>query len=152
MSQRDFYGARNMHYMAQKSTIGETPEDLFHDAHLDLQERMRRPITFHAEMMGDIMYLQQALRQSDAKLFVEAVVKEINGHVENKNWDLVHQDTVPQDAQVVPSVWAMRRKHDLTTNEVNSHKARLNLHGGKQIYGMNYYKTYARTRCDVVRH
>jgi hypothetical protein len=31
----------------------------------------------------------------------------------------------------------------LITNEVKSHKARLNLHGGKQIYGMNYYETYA---------
>ncbi len=37
----------------------------------------------------------------------------------------------------------MQRKRDLTTNEVKSHKARLNLHGGKQVYGMNYYKTYA---------
>jgi hypothetical protein len=129
--------------MAQLSSIGETPEDLFHDAHLELQERMRNPIAFHAEMMGDIMYLQQALRQHDAKLFVDAVIKEINGHIDNKNWELVHQDTVPEDAQVVPSVWAMQRKRDLVTNEVKSHKARLNLHGGKQIYGMNYYETYA---------
>jgi hypothetical protein len=89
VSQRDFYGARDMHYMAHKSTIGETPEDLFHDAHLELQERMRNPIAFHAEMMGDIMYLNQALRQPDAKEFVTAVVKEVNGHVENKNWELV---------------------------------------------------------------
>lgn len=37
----------------------------------------------------------------------------------------------------------MRRKRDLTTNDVKSHKARLNLHGGKQIYGMNYFETYA---------
>ena len=79
-----------MHYMAQPSTFGETPEDLFHDAHLELQERMRNPIAFHAEMMGDIMYLQQALRQHDAKLFVDAVIKEINGHIDNKNWELVH--------------------------------------------------------------
>jgi hypothetical protein len=143
VSQRDFYGTRNMHYMAQPSTIGETPEDLFHDAHLELQERMRNPIAFHAEMMGDIMYLQQALRQHDAKLFVDAVIKEINGHIDNKNWELIRQDTVPEDTQVVPSVWAMRRKRDLTTNEVKSHKARLNLHGGKQVYGMNYYETYA---------
>jgi hypothetical protein len=143
VSQWDFYGTRNMHYMAQLSTIGETPEDLFHDAHLELQERMRNPIAFYAKMMSDIMYLQQALRQHDAKLFVDTVIKEINGHIDNKNWELVHQDTVPEDAQVVPSVWAMQRKRDLVTNEVKSHKARLNLHGGKQIYGMNYYETYA---------
>ena len=129
--------------MAHPSTIGETEEDIFHDSHLELQERMRNPIAFHAEMMGDIMYLQQALKQHDAKQFVHAVIKEINGHVENKHWDLVRRDTVPRDAQIVPSVWAMRRKRDLTTNVVKSHKARLNLHGGKQIYGMNYFETYA---------
>jgi hypothetical protein len=37
----------------------------------------------------------------------------------------------------------MRGKHDLTTNKIKSNKARLNLHGGKQIYGMNYFETYA---------
>ncbi len=37
----------------------------------------------------------------------------------------------------------MQCTRDLTTNEVKSHKAGLNLHGGKQVYGMNYYKTYA---------
>ncbi len=56
-SQRNFYGygTTNMHYMADVSTayFNETPEDLFHDQHLDLQERMRNPIAFHAEMMGD---------------------------------------------------------------------------------------------------
>ncbi len=50
--------------------------DLFHDSHLELQEHMRNPIAFHAEMMGDIMYLNQALQQPDAKEFVKAVVKE----------------------------------------------------------------------------
>jgi hypothetical protein len=30
----------------------------------------------------------------------------------------------------------------LTTNEVKSHNARLNLHSGKQVYGMNYFETY----------
>jgi hypothetical protein len=142
VSQQDFYSTRNMHYMAHKSTIGETDDDLFHDAHLELQERMRNPIVFHAEMMGDIMYLNQALRQPDAKEFVTAVVREINGHVDNNNWVLVPRDTVPEDAQIIPSVWLMQRKRDLTTNDVKSHKAWLNLHGDKQVYGMNYFETY----------
>ena len=43
----------------------------------------------------------------------------------------------------MPSVWSLRRKRDLTTNKVESHKARLNLHGRKQVYGMNYFETYA---------
>jgi hypothetical protein len=37
----------------------------------------------------------------------------------------------------------MQHKRDLTMNKIDLHKARLNLHGGKQIYGMNYFETYA---------
>jgi hypothetical protein len=62
---------------------------------------------FHAEMMGNIMYLQQALRQHDAKEFVQAVVKEVNGHVNCKNWSLKKRSKVPEDVQIVPSVWSM---------------------------------------------
>jgi hypothetical protein len=41
-SQQDFYGTSGMHYMANSSTtaFNETPENLFHDYQLDLQERM----------------------------------------------------------------------------------------------------------------
>jgi hypothetical protein len=117
--------------MANLSTtaFNETLEDIFHDYHLDLQERIQNPITFHAKMIGDIMYYDQALQQSDAKKLANAVVKELNGHVNNKHWTLVKGKDVPKEAQVIPSVWAMRCKRDLTTNEVIKHKARLNLHG-----------------------
>jgi hypothetical protein len=115
--------AQGLHHMAHQSTFEETDEDLFHDVHLELQERMQNPIAFHAEMMGDIMYLQQALKQHDAKEFVQAAVKEINGHVDCGNWTLRKRSEVPDDVQIVPSVWSMRRKRDLTTNEIKSHKA-----------------------------
>jgi hypothetical protein len=88
VSQRDFYRNQGMHYMASQATTGDTDQDLFHDAHLQLQERMRNPIAFHAEMMGDIMYLQQALNQPDAKKFVLAVIKEVTGHMDSNNWTL----------------------------------------------------------------
>jgi hypothetical protein len=77
VSQHDFYGNSHMHYMASQSLMGETPEDLFHNLHLELQEHMRNPIAFHTEMMGDIMYLHQALKQKDASQLVDAVVREI---------------------------------------------------------------------------
>jgi len=100
--------------VAHESITGETDEDLFHDSHLELQERMRNSIAFHATMMGDIMYLNQALQQSEAKEFVQAVVKEVNGHVDLSNWTLKKRSEVPNDAQVVPSVWSLWRKRDLT--------------------------------------
>ena len=41
ISQRDFFGTSGMHYMANLSTTAfdETPEDLIHNKHVDLQER-----------------------------------------------------------------------------------------------------------------
>ena len=67
MSQRNFHGNRNMYYMAtQGISEGQTEADLFHDSHLELQEHIRNPIAFHAEMMGDIMYYHHAIKQPDA--------------------------------------------------------------------------------------
>ncbi len=144
-SQQDFFGKPGIHYMANLSTtaFNEKPEEIFHEYHLDLQECMQNPIVFHVEMMGDIMYYDQALQQPDAKKFTNAIVKEVNEHANNKHWTLVKQKDVPQEAQVVPSIWAMWHKHHLTTNKVIVHKARLNLYGRKQVYGMNYFETYA---------
>jgi hypothetical protein len=68
---------------------------------------MRNSIAFHAEMMGDIMYLQQALRLPDAKEFVQAVIKEVNGHMDRNYWTLQKRSKVPKDVQIVPSVWSL---------------------------------------------
>ena len=138
--QRDIHGKKG--YYVSSSAQVLTP-DQAHDQHLDLQERMRHPIAFHAEMMGDTMYYHQAMKQSDAAEFEKAVVKEVNGHVENKHWTLIKRKDVPKDQEVIPSVWAMRRKRNLITNEVTKYKARLNIHGGMQTFGVNYYETYA---------
>jgi hypothetical protein len=87
---------------------------------------MRHPIAFLAEIMGDIMYLSQVLRQPDAREFVEAVIKEVNGHINNNHWKLIPRTEVPEGTEVVLSVWAMKRKQDFMTGSVTKHKARLN--------------------------
>jgi hypothetical protein len=69
---------------------------------------------------------------------VEAVIKEVNSHINNNHWKLIPHTKVPEGMEVVPSVWAMQRKQDLITGRVTKHKARLNLHGGKQEFGTNY--------------
>jgi hypothetical protein len=50
---------------------------------------------------------------------------------------------VPKGVKVLPSVWSMKRKRDIKTQQVYKHKARLNVHGGKQAYGKNYFEMYA---------
>ena len=78
-----------------------------HDRDMAMQERMRIPIAFLSEMNGDTMYFHQAMRQDGSADFVEAVVKEINGHVENEHWELIPAHDVPEGEEVLPSVWAM---------------------------------------------
>ena len=43
----------------------------------------------------------------------------------------------------MPSIWEMQCKQNLTVNEVTKHKARLNIYGRKQQFGMNYFDTDA---------
>jgi hypothetical protein len=120
-----------MHYIASSATdgvTGQTDEDCNHNEHLTLQECMRHPIAFHAEIMGGIMYLNQALQQPDAAHFVEAVGQEVNGHVNNKNWRLTKRSKVLPDVEVVPLVWSLQCKRDITTNKIKKYKARLNPH------------------------
>jgi hypothetical protein len=74
---------------------------------------------------------------------VEAVIKEVNGHIDNNHWKLIPCTKVPEGTKAIPSVWEMQRKQDLMTGRVTTHKARLNLHCGKQKIGTNYYETYA---------
>jgi len=93
--------------------------------------------------MGDIMHLHQALCQPASCQFVDSIIKEINGHVDQKHWEVTPRADVPEDTDVLPSVWVVRCKRNLTTDEITKHKACLNLHGGKQEFGMTYYDTYA---------
>ncbi len=89
------------------------------------------------------MHLYQALRQPDARKYVEAVIKEVNGHINNNNRKLIPCTEVLEGTEVIPSVWAMQQKQNLTMGRVTKHKARLNLQGGKQEFGTNYYEIYA---------
>ena len=62
--QYNFYGDSKIYYMALQSfSKGQTKADLFHDDSLVLQECMREPVAFHAEMMDYIMYFNQAIKQ-----------------------------------------------------------------------------------------
>ncbi len=106
VSQWDFYGKEKMHYMVAQA-VCEHDYNCLHNSHLNLQDCMHHPIAFLAEMMGDVMYLHQALRQPDSKDIVEAVIKEVNGHVDNNHWKLIPRTEVPEGTEVVPSVWAM---------------------------------------------
>ena len=100
-------------------------------------------IAFMASNDPDVMYYDQAMKQPDAGKFAQACNEEIAAHHDNAHWEVVPRSGLPANTKVVPSVWAMKRKRRIDTREVYKWKARLNIHGGKQEYGVHYWETYA---------
>jgi Reverse transcriptase (RNA-dependent DNA polymerase) len=79
----------------------------------------------------------------DKQEFKEAMVKEVNSHSENVVWIVMNREDVPDGHKVLPAIWAMRQKRDIESGAVYKWKARLNIHGGKQVKGLKYWDTYA---------
>jgi hypothetical protein len=102
VSQREFFGNEKMHYMAARA-VTKHDYNRAHDEHLSLQDCMRHPIAFLSEMLGNVMHLHRALRQPDSRQFVDLVIKEINGHVDQKHWEVTPRADVPKDTDVLPS-------------------------------------------------
>ena len=116
-----------------------------HEEYL-IQRELTHPLAFTANKAdSDTMYMHQAMRQPDRKQFIKAMQDEIDAHTENRHWKVISRTQVPEGVKVLPSVWAMKRKRRISTGEVYKWKARLNLHGGKQEHGINYWETYSAT-------
>ena len=60
--------------------------------------------------------------------------------MENGDWEHVPRHTIPEGVNPGLSVWSMRQKCDLVIDDFVKYKARLNLHGGKQELGANYFE------------
>ena len=69
------------------------------------------------------------MAQEDSGDFLEAVMKEVNGHIYNTHWKLVPIESVPEDTDILPSVWSMQRNRNLITNDITKYKACMNVHG-----------------------
>ena len=53
------------------------------------------------------------------------------------------RNNIPPGTEVLPTVWQMRRKHDILTGKIIKYKARLNVDGSKMKQGIHYNETYA---------
>ena len=101
------------------------------------------PISLLSKVDQDTMYWDQAIKAKDSNQFVKAAIDEIQSHVDNKHWVTVLLEDIPKGIKILDCVWSMKRKRRLLTNEIYKHKARLNIHGGQQELGVNYWETYA---------
>jgi Reverse transcriptase (RNA-dependent DNA polymerase) len=104
---------------------------------------MMSPVAFGATNDPDVLYFHEAMQAPDEDKFVTAMQEEIDGQTKNGNWVIVHKSTIPVDARILPAVWAMRRKRKVLDGTIYKWKVRLNVDGGKQVYGLDYWETYA---------
>lgn len=56
--------------------------------------------------------------------------QEFDAHCEQKDCNISSINGIPEGEKVLDSVWAIRRKSNIFTNEVYKHKARINIHEG----------------------
>jgi hypothetical protein len=118
--------------------------DIYHgEDEYEIQRNMSDPIAFAASSDPDIMYLHEAMREPDKKQFVQAMIDEVTTHTERGHWKIIPITDVPTGTKILPAVWAMRRKRRIMSREVYKWKAGLNVHGGKQAHGVDYWETYA---------
>jgi Reverse transcriptase (RNA-dependent DNA polymerase) len=119
------------------------PWEVFHDEAYAIQADMEDPIAFAASNNPDIMYLNEAMAAPDKDQFRKAMSLEVKSHEANHHWELMKRSELPPGTEVLPAVWAFRRKRRIATGEVYKWKARLNLHGGRQTKDVNYWETYS---------
>eukprot|EP00957_Ditylum_brightwellii_P173560 13214506-Ditylum_brightwellii.AAC.1 len=112
------------------------------EAEYQIAREMTKPIDFAATNDPDTMYYHQAMQEPDRDKFINAIITEVKGHVSGKHWEMVPISKVPKGTKILDSARAFKRKHDIKTCKVYKHKACLNVHGGQQQYGVNYFDTY----------
>ena len=100
-------------------------------------------VSYKATSDPDTMYLHQAMKEPDREQFLKAMEKETQDQLNNGNFTVMLRSQVPKGSKILPMVWQMKRKRDITTGKVKKHKARLNVDGSKTQYGIHYEETYA---------
>ena len=116
------------------------------DEHMDefiVQQALRDPIAFKSKSDPDTLYYHQAMQAEDHEEFRKSAKAEIDAHTTNGHWQLTPKSQVPSHHTILPAIWAFKRKRRIATGEIYKWKARINIHGGKQIKGVHYDETYS---------
>ena len=83
------------------------------------------------------------MKTTEKENFKQAMNKEFMDHCERKNWKILPAEEILEGGEVLDAVWAMRRKRYILTKQIYRWKARLNLYGDQQEFGVNYFETYS---------
>jgi hypothetical protein len=129
-------------YRQETAFIAQAWDQLWDIQDFEIQETLADPIAFAATSNPDTLYLHEAMSAPDRDKFIEAIQREVQDHENFDHWELVPKADVPDSTIILPAVWSMKCKRRIQSNEVYKWKARLNLHGGKQVKDVHYWETY----------
>jgi hypothetical protein len=111
----------------------------------DTQVQAEDPIAFATSNKSDpdTLHYKGGMEATDTDDFKKAMLQEVDTHTENDHWEVWKKADVPANQDILPAIWAFKRKRRIDTRTVYKHKSRLNIHGGKQKHGINYWETYS---------
>ena len=99
----------------------------------------------------DTMTLKQAMQEPDADKFLEAMIKEIDDHVQQKYWHSVTDKQMwasGHTGKPIMGVWSMKCKRN-PVGEIVKYKVHgLCKHGSQTKEGIHYYK-YVHPSCHL---
>ena len=114
-----------------------------HQDNYKIQDDVKDLLAYLARSYPHTMYFDQEMKEPNLKEFLNASIREVNSHCKLKHWKILTRKEVPKGKFILDSVWAMKRKRDIVTRQVYKWKARLNVHGEQQEYGVDYLNTYS---------
>ena len=100
------------------------------------------PMAFMAASSdNEVHHFGDVLKQLDLPDFLKAMLVEVADHTSRGHWIIRRRDTIG-DAKPIRTVWSFKRKR-APDGTLLKHKARLCVNGATQVYGVNYWNTYA---------
>ena len=75
-------------------------------------------LAFKSVADPDTMYLHEAMREQDADQFRSATVKEVQDQLDPRTFALIHKKDIPKGKIILSTVWQMRRKRNIKTNQI----------------------------------
>ena len=90
---------------------------------------------------NEVYHFGSVMKQPDVQDFFKAMLVEVADHTPRGHWVLRRRDSIG-DQKPIRSVWSFKRKR-APDGTLLKHKARLYVNGASQVYGVNYWNTYA---------
>ena len=134
------------YYKGEKLPTNDVESQIYHQEVISLNcdgsLNEVNPLSFLGATQDNESYtFRKFINQPDSGEFIKAMTKEIHDHTTNQHWKLVPRNSIGK-AKTIPAIWSFKRKRR-PDGTLLKHKARLCIHGGRQVYGENYWETYS---------